>query len=84
MGISVWNQVDNNKYFSLSSVDKKVMKKFGIEIPVSKFKDIVRQTTPHTKILTGSERCLGQHRWTNIYRYEDFTYIKAVNEKIVE
>lgn len=75
MGLSVWNQVDNNKYFSISSIDKKVMARYGINIPVCKFKQIVKKTPPHTTIATGSERALGERRRTNIYRYEDFVNI---------
>ncbi len=77
MGLSVWNQVDNKKYFCLSSIDKKCMKDNDIEMPVTHFKEIVRRTKPFTRILTGSERCLGQHRMTNIYRYEDFKGLKV-------
>ena len=72
MGLSVWNQVDNSKYFCLSSINKKILAKNGINIPLSQFKEIVKRTPPYTKILTGSSRCLGHHRKTNIYRYEDF------------
>lgn len=72
MGLSVFNQVDNSKYFSLSSVDKKILQKNGIDIPLAQFKEIVRKTTPYTTISTGSDRAMGQRRRTNIYRYEDF------------
>ena len=72
MGMSVWNQVDNKKYFSISSIDKKIMNEHGINIPVSRFKEIVRRTQPHTTITTGSDYSPGERRTTNIYRYEDF------------
>ena len=72
MGLSVWNQVDNKKYFSISSIDKRVMKEYGINIPVSKLKEIVRKTPPHAQITTGSMNAMGERRLTNIYRYEDF------------
>ena len=78
MGLSVWNQVDNSKYFCLSSINKKILAKHGINISLTQFKEIVRRTAPYTKILTGSDRCLGQHRKTNIYRYEDFVYLANV------
>ena len=32
MGLSVWNQVDNSKYFCLSSINKKILEKNGINI----------------------------------------------------
>lgn len=72
MGLSVWNQVDNWKYFSISSIDKKVLAKHGINISVTQFKEIVRRTPAYTTISTGSDRVMGQRRRTNIYRYEDF------------
>ena len=75
MGLSVWNQVDNDKYFSLSSIDKKVLARKGINIPVSQFKEIARKTSAYTTIATGSNRVMGQRRKTNIYRYEDFDYL---------
>lgn len=82
MGLSVWNQVDNKKYFSLSSIDKKRLAEYGINMSISKFKDIVRRTPPYTKILTGSDRIIGEHRMTNIYRYEDFAVKDNVKEVV--
>ena len=72
MGLSVFNQVDSSKYFSLSSVTKKALREKGINMPIEMFKDIVRRTPPYTTISTGSDRVMGQRRKTNIYRYEDF------------
>ena len=72
MGLSVWNQVDNQKYFSLSSIDKRILVQKGIDISIAKFKEIVRRTPPYATIATGSDRVMGQRRRTNIYRYADF------------
>lgn len=76
MGLSVWNQVDNSKYFCLSSIDKKALIKHGINIPVTQFKEIVRRTPAYTSISTGSDRVMGHRRKTNIYRYDDFVNLK--------
>lgn len=73
MGLSVWNQVDNERYFCLSSINKKELERHSINIPLTQFKEIVRRTAPHIQIMTGSDRAMGRRRMTNIYRYEDFT-----------
>lgn len=75
MGLSVFNQVDNKKYFSISTINKLMLEEKGISIPVSKFKAIVRKSPPHMSIATGSDRIMGRCRRTNIYRYEDFLYL---------
>ena len=72
MGLSVFNQVDNDKYFSLSSIDKKRMSENGINMSIERFKLIVRMTNPYALIPTGSNRVMGQRRMTKIYRYSDF------------
>ena len=77
MGMSVFNQVDSKSYFSLSTINIKELRKRGIELPLSKFKDIVKKSTPHTTIMTGSARTMGNRRATNIYRYDDFNYLAA-------
>lgn len=72
MGLSVWNQVDTKQYFSISTIDKKQMKEHGIEMTIAQLQEIARRTDPYAKVMTGSSRCLGQHRMTKIYRYKDF------------
>ena len=76
MGLSVFNQVDNSKYFALSTIDKKAMEKHGITLSKAKFLEIARRSPPYTAIITGSDRITGQCRRTKIYRYEDFSYLK--------
>ena len=76
MGLSVWNQVDSNRYFSISSVDRAILKQKGINITLSEFKEIVRRAPPFAVITTGSEVVTGRTRRTKIYRYEDFDYLK--------
>lgn len=75
MGLSVDNQVDNKKYFSISTINKRRLEEKGIKLPVSQFKDIVRKSPPCISIATGSDRIRGRCRKTNIYRYDDFLYL---------
>ncbi len=77
MGYSVHNQVDREKYFSISTIDKKMLEKYGITTPMTEFKEIVRRTQAYTQISTGSDRVMGQRRMTNIYRYEDFIVLSS-------
>lgn len=79
MGLSVWNQVNTDKFFSISKINKKTLEKHGINIPVTQFKDIVKKTPPHNQIPTGSTNSHGHLRMTNIYRFEDFNYLKSIN-----
>jgi hypothetical protein len=71
------NQLDNQKFFSISTINKNAMKQYGIEIPLSEFKEIVKRSLPYTRILTGSVQTKAHRQWTNIYRYEDFALIKS-------
>ena len=84
MGKSVFNQVDNSKYFSLSSVDKRHLEEMGINLPMTKFKEIVRASPPHTTIWTGSDLFTGRTRSTKIYRYEDFSYLGKPQKEVVD
>lgn len=84
MGKSVFNQVDNSKYFSLSSVDKRYLKDMGINLPMTKFKEIVRASPPHTTIWTGSDLLTGRTRTTKIYRYEDFAYLGKTQTEVID
>lgn len=72
MGQSVFNQVDTKKYFSLSTINKKILEEKGIKINLKDFKEIVRRTSPFMQIMTGSQIALRKQRLTNIYRYDDF------------
>ncbi len=72
MGLSVWNQVDNDKYFSLSTIDKKVMQKHGLNMTIKALRDLARKTPPHAEIYTGQSKLIGWRKATKIWRYEDF------------
>ena len=75
MGLSVWNQVNSHQYFSISTIDAKELSCRNIQLSVSKFKEIVKKTPPHSTLITGSDRAMGHRRSTNIYRYDDFAYL---------
>ena len=72
MGQSVINQVDTSKYFSLSTIDKRILVEKGINISLTDFKEIVRRSPPFIQIITGSQIGRKKQRLTNIYRYDDF------------
>lgn len=72
MGQSVLNQVDTSKYFSLSTIDKRILVEKGINISLTDFKEIVRRSPPFIQIITGSQIGRKKQRLTNIYRYDDF------------
>ncbi len=72
MGMSVWSEVDTNKYFSISTIDKAKMAKYGINMSIKQLRDLARETAPFTVILTGQSDDKGYRRRTKIYRYEDF------------
>lgn len=72
MGRSVWSEVDTNKYFSISTIDKTKMAKYGINMSIKQLRDLARETAPFTEILTGQSKAMGYRRRTKIYRYEDF------------
>lgn len=72
MGLSVQNQVDQTKYFSLSTIDKNQMVAHGLTISIERLKQIARTRTPHAEIVTGRTDKFGQQRLTKIWRYDDF------------
>ena len=71
MGQSVLNQVDTSKYFSLSTIDKRILVEKGINISLTDFKEIVRRSPPFIQIITGSQIGRKKQRLTNIYRYDE-------------
>ncbi len=81
MGLSVFNQVDKRKYFSISSIDKEILHEKGITMPISDFKQIVKRSPPHMQITTGSDIMPGRSRMTKIYCYDDFIYLANSNLK---
>ena len=80
MGLSVLNQVDKKKYFSISSIDKDILHEKGIVMPISSFKQIVKKSPPHMQIMTGSDVFPGHCRMTKIYCYDDFKFLAESNK----
>lgn len=72
MGLTVFNQFDKSKYFSLTNIDAQAMKDNGLNMSKSKLRELARQRPPYMTALTGNDNDYGQCRITNIYRYKDF------------
>lgn len=72
MGLSVWSEVDTNKYFSISTIRKQAMEKHNITCTIKELQEKARKSVPVAEILTGQSKSLGMRKKTKIYRYEDF------------
>lgn len=72
MGIGVFDQVDRNQFFSISNIDKNLMKQYGINLSIKQLRAKARATVPFDEILTGQREENGYMRKTKIYRYIDF------------
>ena len=72
MGLSLKNQVDTNKFFCYSDINKNMMEKAGINMSVTDFKDLVKRSPPYMVIQTGSEILNKKQRNTKVYRFQDF------------
>ena len=85
MGMSIKNQIDSNKYFCLSSIDKSIMRQYGLKMTMSELKNKARKTLPYAEIFTGQTDAEGgQRRKTKIYRYEDFKEVLTTKNIIEE
>lgn len=80
MGLSVWSQVDMNKYFSISNINKEKMQKLGVNMSIKQLRAKARKTAPFMEVLTGQSDDKGYKRKTKIYRYEDFKSAKNNTE----
>lgn len=80
MGMSVLSQVDSDKYFSLSTIDRKKMAKNGLNMTIKQLRELARKSPPYTEILTGQSRDMGYRQKTKIYRYEDFKNMQIKGE----
>lgn len=72
MGLSVFSEVDTNKYFSISTIEKSKMQKYGLTMSIKQLRLMAIKTVPFAEILTGQSKAIGFRRRTKIYRYEDF------------
>lgn len=74
MGMSVYDQVDKRKYFSVSTIDKKRMEEYNINMTLKSFRQLVKKVAPYAEIMTGDPEI--KTKRTKIYRYEDFRNAK--------
>lgn len=72
MGMSVFSQCDKNKYFALSTIERKVMNEYGITCTIKELQDRARSTPPAFELITGRRTNTAMRRKTKIYKYEDF------------
>ena len=70
-GMSLKNQVDLNKYFSISKINPERISAYGINLTPAELREKARHAPPFKLIPTGSTTP-GKSRMTKIYRYEDF------------
>lgn len=78
MGASVRKQVDSNQYFSVSTIEKEKMEKFGIKMAIKDLRNLAKQRPCFTEILTGDSEKQGHMRKVKIYRYVDFANIGEI------
>lgn len=72
MGQSVYSEVDPKQYFSISTVKRSTMDKYGISCTIKELREKARNSVPKTEILTGNMKNPGKCRLTKIYAYADF------------
>ena len=72
MGMKLYEQCDKDKYFSISTIDKERMKAAGLNMTVTKLRELAKKSLPVTQLPTGSVSCDKKVRLTKIYRYSDF------------
>ena len=72
MGMTVRNQIDTKKYFSVSTIDEKAMREAGVKLTVQELKKRARASPRWGTVITGDPDDKNRQRETKIYRYEDF------------
>ena len=70
-GMSLENQVNMDKYFSISKINPERISAYGIKLTPVELREKARRSTPFKLIPTGSTTP-GKSRMTKIYRYEYF------------
>ncbi len=70
-GLSLENQVNLDKYFSISKINPERMSAYGIKLTPVELREKARHSPPFKLIHTGSTTP-GKSKLTKIYRYEDF------------
>lgn len=72
MGASVSNQVNTDRYFSISTINKEKMIKAGLNMTVAELREKARHSKNYKIIYTGESGECGHKKKTRIYKYEDF------------
>ena len=76
MGESVSNQVNTDRYFSISTISLEKMKQAGLNMTVAELREKARKSANYQIIFTGESRAFGHRKKTKIYKYEDFKEIQ--------
>lgn len=76
MGLSIFNQIDTRKYFSLSTINPDEMKRHNITISPAQLKEQARTRIPAGVVPTGSIKDPSKQRLTKFWRYDDFSEVK--------
>lgn len=72
MGLSVSNQVNSEKYFSLSTIDPRRIEEHGLNMTVEQLRQKAKMTPYSFEIYTGSSHNLAYQRRVKIWAYESF------------
>ena len=72
MGLSLATQCNLKLYFSLSTINKDLIKEYGLNMTVKQLREKARKTAPFQVLYTGDDKFQGRQRKTYIWRYEDF------------
>lgn len=72
MGLSVSNQVNPEKYFSLSTIDPNRMREHGLDMTVDQLRQRAKTMPYAFEIYTGSSHNLACQRRVKIWAYESF------------
>lgn len=72
MGASVSNQVNTDRYFSISTINKEKMMQAGLNMTVAELREKARYSKNYKIIYTGESGEHGHKKKTRIYKYEDF------------
>lgn len=72
MGASVSNQVNTDRYFSISTINKEKMMQAGLNMTVAELREKARYSKNYKILYTGESGEHGHKKKTRIYKYEDF------------
>lgn len=73
MGASVRDNVNPQEFFSISSIDKRIMQLHGLNMSRTALIEKAKSSKPYAYVWTGSINPVsGLQRRTKVYRYKDF------------